>query len=177
MGILQYINQYDSPLGAITLAGDGEKLTGLWFNGQKYFGSTLLGEPSKQDLPVFRKTREWLDLYFQGIPPAFTPEICLLGSPFRQKVWEVLRKIPYGETMTYGQIAALLFPESPHKSMYARAVGGAVAHNPISIIIPCHRVTGSGGRLTGYAGGVERKTRLLHLEQLGLQKCAAHRNS
>ena len=176
MGILQYINQYDSPLGTITLAGDGEKLTGLWFNGQKYFGSTLLGEPSKQDLPVFRKTREWLDLYFQGIPPAFTPEICLLGSPFRQKVWEVLRQIPYGETMTYGQIAALLFPESEHKSMYARAVGGAVAHNPISIIIPCHRVTGTGGRLTGYAGGVERKSCLLHLEQLGLQKCAAHGN-
>lgn len=160
---MDYTYHYDSPLGGITLASDGEALTGLWFDGQKYFGSTLLAEPEEKKLPVLIDTCHWLDLYFSGKEPDFTPAISLRGSSFRIAVWEILREIPRGETMTYGQIAETLARKTG-KQVSARAVGGAVGHNPVSLIIPCHRVIGTDGSLTGYAGGTERKAALLRME-------------
>ena len=152
---------YSSPLGSITMASDGTSLTGLWFDGQKFFGSTLPPVTETGDLPVFEETRRWLDLYFQGKQPDFTPPLTLEGSPFRQAVWKILLTIPYGHTMTYGGIAR----QMGNTKMSAQAVGGAVGHNPISIIVPCHRVLGSGGCLTGYAAGIAVKQALLDLEQ------------
>lgn len=159
-----YFTQFPSPLGPLTLASDGEALCGLWFEGQKYFMAPLPETPTRLDaLPVFDRTRDWLAAYFAGERPS--PEALPLapcGGAFRQAVWRELRAIPYGETVTYGQIAARLALSGAPTS--ARAVGGAVGHNPVSIVIPCHRVLGSGGDLTGYAGGVERKRFLLRLE-------------
>ena len=159
-----YINHYSSLLGNIILASDGEALTGLWFAGQKYEGSTLAAEHRKKDLPVFDETRRWLDDYFTGKDPGFTPPLRLRGTDFRKTVWEVLLTIPYGKTTTYGEIAAQIARETGH-SVSARAVGGAVGHNPVSLIVPCHRVVGADGSLTGYAGGVERKAKLLEMER------------
>lgn len=165
---MDYTHHCDTPLGGMTLASDGEALTGLWFDGQKYFGSTLFPEFEKRDLPVFEDTLRWLDIYFSGKEPGFTPRLCLRGSAFRIAVWEILLSIPYGQTMTYGEIAERLARQSGLPRMSAQAVGGAVGHNPISIIVPCHRVVGADGRLTGYAGGLERKARLLELEGVKL---------
>ncbi len=148
-----------SPLGPLTLASDGEALTGLWLEGQKYFAAGL--EPDAQDapsLPVFQETAAWLERYFSGQRPPDLPPLAPQGSVFRQKVWKTLLKIPYGQSRTYGELAVAL-DSSP------RAVGGAVGHNPISILIPCHRVVGAEGSLTGYAGGEERKRFLLELER------------
>ena len=156
---MEYISTYQSPLGGVTLSSDGESLTGLWFDGQKYFAATLSQSHKAADLPVFRQTARWLDIYFQGLAPDFTPPLTPRGSPFRQAVWDELLRIPYGETVTYGDIAKKLGVRS------AQAVGGAVGHNPISIIIPCHRVLGAKNDLTGYAGGLEKKAFLLTLEQ------------
>ena len=162
---MEYTYHYTSPLGEITLACDGERLTGLWFENQKYFARTLENEHEEKHLPIFEETCRWLDLYFNGKIPDFTPPLCLKGTPFRRSVWEILLTIPYGETMTYGKIAEIiaLRKEIPHMS--AQAVGGAVGHNPISLIIPCHRVIGTDGSLTGYAGGLERKRWLLTFEK------------
>ena len=151
---------YASPLGTLTLASDGENLTGLWMAGQKYFAAGIpTNLPVCDDLPVFSKARDWLDRYFSGERP-LPGELPLApqGSAFRQSVWRILCEIPYGQTVTYGEIAKSLGVRS------AQAVGGAVGHNPISIIIPCHRVLGGDGSLTGYAGGVERKIWLLRHE-------------
>ena len=161
---MQYIYKYVSPLGEITAASDGKYLNGLWFAGQKYFASTLSPEYREETLPVFEQTKKWLDCYFSGGNPGFTPPIALGGSSFQLIVWEILRHIPYGETVTYGEIASKVARQLGRFSMSAQAVGGAVARNPVSIIIPCHRVVGSGGSLTGYAGGLSRKMRLLQLE-------------
>ena len=165
-----YTVHYDSPLGGITLASDGTALTGLWFDGQKHFAATLADEISDNpDLPVFVETRHWLDLYFAGKRPEFTPPLAPQGTLFRQTIWGILLTIPYGKTMTYGEIAQRLV-EMFHETslqpthMSPQAVGNAVGHNPISIIIPCHRVVGADGSLTGYAGGLERKAWLLRLE-------------
>ena len=133
-------------------------MTGLWFDGQKYFADTLAPEHKERALSVFDETRRWLDIYFGGRDPGFTPPLIMRGSGFRKAVWEVLLTIPFGHTMTYGEIARRLDCKS------AQAVGGAVGHNSISLIIPCHRVVGAGGSLTGYAGGIERKARLLRME-------------
>lgn len=162
---MEYTYHYTSPLGEITLACDGERLTGLWFENQKYFARTLENEHEEKHLPIFEETCRWLDLYFNGKIPDFTPPLCLKGTPFRRSVWEILLTIPYGETMTYGKIAEIiaLRKEIPHMS--AQAVGGAVGHNPISLIIPCHRVIGTDGSLAGYAGGLERKRWLLTFEK------------
>lgn len=161
---------YDSPLGPITLASDGDSLVGLWLEGQKYFASTVKdGMEEREDLPVFALARQWLDDYFAGKRPS--PDQLPLaprGSEFRRKVWQILCRIPYGETMTYGQIARELSGEG--KGMSAQAVGGAVGHNPISIIIPCHRVVGTSGSLTGYAGGVDKKAWLLTHEGVDLSR-------
>lgn len=154
---MTFLHTYDSPLGRIVLAADGEGLTGLWFEGQKYFGSTMDAQTEEKNLPVFPETDRWLDLCFAGEKPDFTPPLHLRGTAFRRRVWEALLTIPYGMTMTYGALADKL-------GSSARAVGNAVGHNPISIIVPCHRVVGADGGLTGYAGGVERKEQLLTLE-------------
>jgi len=161
---MEYTYHYSSPLGGILLAGEGAALTGLWFEGQKYCADTLSRPCGEGDLPVFADAARWLDLYFSGQAPDFTPPLAPKGTPFRRAVWDILLTIPYGQTMTYGQIAALLAEERGLSPRAARAVGSAVGHNPISLIIPCHRVVGSGGRLTGYAGGLERKEALLALE-------------
>ena len=162
---MEYTYHYTSPLGEITLACDGERLTGLWFENQKYFARTLENEHEEKHLPIFEETCRWLDLYFSGKIPDFTPPLFLKGTSFRRSVWEILLTIPYGETMTYGKIAEIiaLRKEIPHMS--AQAVGGAVGHNPISLIIPCHRVIGTDGSLAGYAGGLERKRWLLTFEK------------
>ena len=158
---MDFISHYDSPLGAMTMASDGFCLIGLWFDGQKYFASILdKGCEERDDLPVFKETLRWLDLYFAGKVPDFTPALSMRANDFRRRVWEILLTILYGKTMTYGEIAQRI-----GKPRAAQAVGGAVGHNPISLIIPCHRVIGVDGSLTGYAGGIERKKWLLKMEK------------
>ena len=169
---------YDSPLGGILLAADEIGLRGLWFDGQKYFARGLPGErvegdalarslPAEhieQNTPALTEAKRWLDIYFAGKEPDFLPPLHPVGSPFRQSVWEILLRIPYGKTVTYGEIARRLAEKSGRARVSAQAVGGAVGHNEISILIPCHRVVGTGGSLTGYAGGIDKKVRLLELE-------------
>lgn len=162
---MMYSCHYNSPFGRITIASDGEALTGLWFDGQKYFPHKLAEESTEAELPVFTQTCKWLDIYFSGKEPHFTPPIGIQTTPFRKAVYDILLTIPYGQTMTYGEIANIIAKQRGVERMSAQAVGGAVGHNPISLIIPCHRVVGSDGSLTGYAGGLEKKTELLKLEQ------------
>lgn len=171
---MQYTYPYLSPLGKIILASNGTCLTGLWFEGQKYFARTLGAEHEERDFPVFRQTTEWLDTYFAGKRPNFMPELELHDTPFRLAVWHILQQIPYGEVITYKEIAQEIARQRNSGSMSAQAIGGAVGHNPISILIPCHRVVGSNGSLTGYAGGLSRKISLLKLEGIDksiLDKC------
>lgn len=165
-----YIYKYNSPLGGLTIASSGTALTGLWIDGQKYFGDTLPEEQEEKELPVFDEAKRWLDLYFQGKVPDFTPPLCMKGTPFRKAVWEILLSIPYGETMTYGEIADIVAKQKGISRMSAQAVGGAVGHNPISIIVPCHRVVGTNGSLTGYAGGIDKKIKLLTLEKADMSE-------
>jgi methylated-DNA-[protein]-cysteine S-methyltransferase len=160
----EYIHHCETPLGAVTLASDGEALTGLWFEGQKYYAAVLDSEHEEKDLPVFRQTESWLKEYFAGRDPGSTPPLRLKGSAFRLAVWDILLGIPCGKTVTYGGIAKELARRAGRGNVSAQAVGGAVAHNPVSIIVPCHRVLGADGSLTGYAGGTERKAKLLALE-------------
>ena len=161
---MDYTYCYTSPLGVMTLASDGEALIGLWFEGQKHFPRDLTGGSTEAELPVFTQTCEWLDTYFSGREPCFIPPLRLHTTPFRKAVCDILLTIPYGQTMTYGAIANILAEQRGIARMSAQAVGGAVGHNPVAIIIPCHRVIGSDGSLTGYAGGTDRKQRLLRLE-------------
>jgi methylated-DNA--[protein]-cysteine S-methyltransferase len=224
--MMKFIAYYDSPLGKITLAGDGAGLCGLWFEGEKYYAHALAasgadkkrgdgdllakeqraasetqrdfaaqgaskksyatdlsaqsagekfyineqgGYFEEKNLAVFDQTRRWLDLYFSGREPGFTPALNPVGSAFRRAVWEILLKIPYGKTTTYGQIARKIAAARGLAKMSAQAVGGAVGHNEISIIIPCHRVVGAHGSLTGYAGGIDRKIKLLQLEGIDMR--------
>ena len=159
-----YTTEYLSPLGTITLACDEEAIIGLWFNGQRYFGSILPRQTERQERPLFQDARRWLDVYFSGRAPDHLPPLRYDSTPFRRQVCEIMLTIPYGSTMTYGQIAAEVAKRQGLANMSAQAVGGAVGHNPISLIIPCHRVVGASGSLIGYAGGVERKIQLLKLE-------------
>ncbi len=161
---MQYYSEYRSPLGRLLLAADEAGLTGLWFEGQKYFAHGLSEGAVAEERPVFAETKRWLDRYFAGEQPDFTPEVHLRGTPFQKAVWGILAVIPYGKTVTYGEIATQLRKELG-RPMSAQAVGGAVGRNPISIIIPCHRVVGSDGSLTGYAGGMGKKQALLTLER------------
>lgn len=167
---MHYINHYNSPLGEITFASNGKELTGLWFNGQKYFASTLTKEYEQKNLPVFEQTAKWLDIYFSGKNPDFTPPLFLSSTSFRNEVWKILLTIPYGKIMTYGEIAKLMAENRGVEKMSAQAIGGAVGHNPISIIVPCHRVMGKNGSLTGYAGGVDIKEKLLKFENVDMSK-------
>ncbi len=161
---MTFLQHYNSPLGGILLAADEIGLTGLWFDGQKYFARDLPAEHVEQNTPVFSEAKRWLDIYFTGREPDFTPPLHPIGSVFRQAVWEILLQIPYGQTTTYGEIARQLAAKLGLPRMSAQAVGGAVGHNEISIIIPCHRVVGTNGSLTGYAGGIDKKVKLLELE-------------
>lgn len=167
-----YQTTLPSPVGALTLVCNAEQhLVGLWLAGQKYFYGTLSGKPLESaDLPVFLQTRAWLEAYFAGRRPAASelPPLSPAGSAFRQRVWRILQAIPYGSTTTYGAIAQQIAAETGKPTMSAQAVGGAVGHNPISILIPCHRVIGADGSLTGYAGGIPLKAKLLRLEGMAL---------
>ena len=165
-----YTYYYTSPIGKITLASNGTNITGLWMEGQKYFPSHLPADKTTTLLSVFRQTQEWLDAYFKGENPNYFPNIELKDTPFRVAVWEILKHIPYGETVTYKDIAKEVARQNNRQSMSAQAIGGAIGHNPVSIIIPCHRVIGSNGSLTGYAGGIERKIALLKLEGIDTGK-------
>ena len=158
-----YMGRYESPLGPITLAGEDGVLTGLWFDGQKYFGAGLPAWTPEGEPPVFRQVRAWLDRYFRGEDPGPAPPLAPAGTVFQRAVWEVLREIPYGRTATYGQVAQAA-GRGLGRNTSPRAAGSAVGRNPISLLIPCHRVVGAGGSLTGYAGGLERKEALLKLE-------------
>lgn len=161
---MDYTHHYQSPIGNITLASDGHSLVGLWFDSQKYFADILSQDAEEKELEIFNEADEWLDLYFAGKIPNFTPQISMRGSEFRKTVWGILLSIPYGETMTYGEIAKRIAILKGVPTMSAQAVGGAVGHNSISLIIPCHRVVGTNGSLTGYAGGIKKKKYLLSLE-------------
>lgn len=161
---MTYIQHYESPLGGILLAADDIGLTGLWFDGQKYFARDLPSERTEQNTPALSQAMQWLDIYFTGKEPDFLPPLHPVGSAFRQDVWEMLLQIPYGQTATYGEIARRLAERRGVPRMSAQAVGGAVGHNEISIIIPCHRVVGTNGSLTGYAGGIDKKVKLLESE-------------
>lgn len=163
------ITRRPSPLGDITLAAEGDALVGLWFDKQKYHGSTLPENAFREgNHPVFAQAERWLDIYFSGREPDFTPPLDLRGSFFQKAVWELLLSIPYGCTLTYGAAAALL-TERQGRRADPRAVGGAAGRNPISLIVPCHRLIGADGSLTGYAGGLERKRALLTLEGIVLR--------
>ena len=159
-----YTCQYQSPMGDILLAADEIGLTGLWFVGQKYFANILPDEHIVRETSILAEAKRWLDVYFSGEEPNFTPPLHPIGSAFRQDVWQILLQIPYGQTTTYGEIARQLSKKHGIAHMSAQAVGGAVGHNEVSIIIPCHRVVGTNGSLTGYAGGIDKKIRLLELE-------------
>lgn len=176
--VMYDICHYQSPLGGITLAADEEGLAGLWFDGQKYFGGEILkdGAAGKETMhgtkigtekpSILEQTIKWLDIYFSGKEPEFIPPLHLTGSDFRLAVWNMLLKVPYGETTTYKELADKIAEQRGVKTMSAQAVGGAVGHNPVSVIVPCHRVLGSDGSLTGYAGGIEKKRDLLVLEKV-----------
>ena len=167
-----YTMHYDSPIGGLVLAATQSHLIGLWMEGQKYFAVTLPQEHvHNTPVPPLVQTAAWLDAYFAGERPGIDAlPLAPIGGEFRQQVWQILCEIPYGALMTYGQIAQELKKRAGRQSMSAQAVGGAVGHNPISIIIPCHRVVGSNGSLTGYAGGIDKKRWLLEHEGADMQR-------
>lgn len=168
---MERIAHWLSPLGGMTMSADEFGLTGLWFDGQKNFAGTLSPDAAEEPgYPVFQQTVEWLSVYFEGRDPGSTPSLHLKGTPFRKAVWSVLLSIPYGETRTYGEVAEAVSAASGSAHASPRAVGGAAGHNPISLIVPCHRVIGASGCLTGYAGGLERKARLLAMEGISLYR-------
>lgn len=167
-----FYTTFPSPLGELTLAAREDVLVGLWLPGQKYFGGGLGDDWQREDtLPVFARVKDWLNHYFGGDPlPLDTVPLSPIGTPFRRSVWRALRDIPYGQVTTYGALARKLAAEKGLSSLSAQAVGGAVGHNPISILIPCHRVVGANGSLTGYAGGIDKKLRLLTLEGVDVSR-------
>lgn len=185
---MKYTDIYESPLGRMVLAADEEGLTGLWFEGQKYFGAGLSGQAQnvtetdgtetrdskalgqKAGEEWFCQAKEWLSSYFKGEEPGKLPGLHLCGTEFQRAVWEILLEIPYGETTTYGAIAKKLARRLGRASMSAQAVGQAVGRNKISVIVPCHRVVGADGSLTGYAGGTWRKQALFDLEKKGRER-------
>ena len=167
-----YTSYYNSPVGKILLASKDNKLIGLWIEGQKHYLGKLNDEiREKNDDRILVKTKIWLDKYFRGEKPEIIDiELAPIGNEFRQNVWKILCEIPYGETITYGSIAKRIAKQMNKEAMSAQAIGGAVGHNPISIIIPCHRVVGANGNLTGYAGGIDKKIKLLEIEKVDMSK-------
>lgn len=167
-----YKTDYNLPFSKITLASDGKSLVGLWLEGQKYFLRSVNDKMiQNNDLEIFNHTKRWLDKYFTGKKPEIS-ELLLtpIGNDFRQMVWKILCQIPYGEVTTYGEIAKKIAKRKGLVKMSAQAVGNAVGHNPISIIIPCHRVVGSNGNLTGYSGGISTKIKLLEHEKIDMSQ-------
>ena len=165
-----YTIPYDSPLGRLLLAADEIGVTGVWFEGEKTFANGDGGSHQERETAILRDAKRWLDMYFRGEEPDFMPPLHPIGSAFRQEVWAILRQIPYGTTRTYGDIADQMARARGGANMSAQAVGGAVGHNDISILIPCHRVVGASGSLTGYAAGLEKKIRLLTLEKVDMSR-------
>lgn len=161
-----YTTYYNSPIGKLLLASKENKLIGLWIEGQKYYSSGIEEEFTKNDdEKILIETKKWLDRYFNGEKPCPNElDLAPIGSKFRKNVWDILCKIPYGKVITYNDIAKEIAKKRKINKMSAQAVGGAVGHNPISIIIPCHRVVGTNGSLTGYAGGLDKKEYLLKFE-------------
>ncbi len=172
MADIFYNSEFDSPVGKLTLCSNGENLVGLWLKGQKYFMDSVRGFNIIQNdnLKIFTDTKMWLVDYFKGFE-RYPRELALapIGGEFRQMVWNELCKIPYGKTITYGELANRIAKFRGLEKMSAQAVGTAIGHNPISIIIPCHRVVGKNGQLTGYAGGIDVKAKLLKLENVDLE--------
>ncbi len=167
---MNYQKVYASKLGNIFLTSDGEFLTGLWFEGSKD-SSKHIGSYVEKDLPIFDETCKWLDIYFRGEIPSFTLQYKIPGlTPFREEVLEILKKIPYGKVITYKDIAVEIAKKRGLTRMSSQAVGGAVGWNPICIIIPCHRVVGTNGSLTGYGGGIQNKVKLLEIEKVDISK-------
>lgn len=160
-----FIKTVASPLGDILLSSDGENLTGLWFCGSRYYKKGLEGSPSEAPLGIFDDAEKWLSVYFSGREPDFLPKVRMSGTEFQLAVWKKLTAIPYGKTVTYGEIAEALAADRGIERMSARAVGRAVGLNPVSVIVPCHRVVGADGSLTGFGGGIQRKISLLKLER------------
>lgn len=167
---MMFTAHYQSPLGEILLAADEVGLTGLWFDRAKYYAAGLAPQSTERETPPLTEAKRWLDVYFSGKMPDFMPPLHPIGSAFRQAVWNILLQIPYGQTMTYGEIARQLAKKRGVSRMSAQAVGGAVGHNKISILIPCHRVVGTNGSLTGYAGGLDKKIKLLELERADINR-------
>lgn len=163
---MEYISYYQSPIGKMLLAADEIGLTGVWFDKQKYFARSLGKEWEEKEQEVLRDTKKWFDIYFSGNEPKFSVPLHLTGTPFQMEVWEILLTISYGKTMTYGEIAKKIAVRRGMERMSAQAVGGAVGQNPIGVIVPCHRVIGAKGSLTGYAGGIDKKIKLLQLEKI-----------
>lgn len=159
---MKYISEYESPLGKLILISDGESLNELCFDYKDISKEFIINN----DLPIFQTTKTWLDIYFSGNQPNFIPLIKTSGSDFRKLIGDIMLSIPFGQTVTYGEIAKTVAKKLGKDKMSAQAVGGAVGHNPVPIIIPCHRVIGANGNLTGYGGGIERKLRLLKLEKV-----------
>ncbi len=159
-----YTYNYQSPLGEIVIASDDTAITGLWLVGQRHFDIELEGCIADKDLPIFDEVSHWLDIYFTGNNPGEIPAVHMNGTLFQLEVWQILQTIPYGKLITYREIAELIAKKRGITKMSARAVGNAIGRNPISILVPCHRVVGSDGKMTGYAGGIERKVKLLKLE-------------
>ena len=161
---MMFTAHYQSPLGEILLAADEVGLTGLWFDRAKYYAAGLAPQSTERETQPLTEAKRWLDVYFSGKMPDFMPPLHPIGSAFRRDVWDILLQIPYGQTTTYGEIARQLAAKQGLPRMSAQAVGGAVGHNEISVIIPCHRVVGTNGSLTGYAGGIDKKVKLLEWE-------------
>lgn len=159
-----YTHYYQSPLDKIVIASDGTAITGLWLVGQRHFDIEVEGCITDKDLPIFDEVSRWLDIYFTGNNPGEIPAVRMNGTPFQLEVWQILQAVPYGKLITYREIAELIAKKRGITKMSARAVGNAVGRNPVSILVPCHRVVGSSGKMTGYAGGIERKVKLLKLE-------------
>ena len=167
-----YKTDYNAPIGRMMIVSDDTRIVGVWLEGQKYFGGVIGEDLLRQDeLPVLQEAKSWLDRYFAGDKPQISElPLAPRGNAFRQAVWRILCAIPYGEVVTYGDIAKEIARQQGVKTMSAQAIGGAVGHNPISVIIPCHRVVGVNGNLTGYAGGLEVKIKLLTHEGVDMEK-------
>ena len=161
-----YTHNYQSPLGEIVIASDDTAITSLWLVGQRHFDIELEGCIADKDLPIFDEVSHWLDIYFTGNNPGEIPAVHMNGTLFQLEVWQILQTIPYGKLITYREIAEIIAKKRGIAKMSARAVGNAIGRNPISILVPCHRVVGSNGKLTGYASGIEKKIKLLKLENI-----------
>lgn len=161
---MHYTSIYQSPVGEILLAADDAGVVGIWFKGEKYYAYCLDKENEPQETHIIKEVKRWLDIYFEGKEPGFTPPLHMIGTQFQIEVWNILREIPYGKTTTYKEIAKKIAKNRGIERMSAQAVGTAVGKNSINLIVPCHRVVGTNSSLAGYAGGIDKKITFLKLE-------------